>query len=576
MYKSLHQLIQPHIEMSFDNLPEDVRDRVVQDFFPHSWNRSTPAERLTLSLELDKQLDPALSEHAYWFDLQRQIGEIDRQLADAHVVSRQRPAIETQKCKERAAELERQLDVLKEKWYRPDFVAGSAQQRELERNKASHCPGVIEMPEALQFLAQNTGTMWTDSQLLSFASKCHIDLYAAVPPWTPTTIIRYRPDGGLFSRPHIEPGRHLLAVLSHGLVGAVWMAGKATATGASYSPFPDFGDTICFAEPIQVVRNDVRLTNERLLRILREWESIRCMSSIPATGIAPKVVSVEPDTHLNIAMDGHAPDLPPLGDNFPDDLFEQVLHAIEGSEVHSDLCYLANGQTETVVRTTMGPDRWIQRVKSRRFLSPIEFLALVHFVLLDFSHPGQDEKSIVLQWGEALLGSVLCGEVTARDPHSLLPLANHPNGLDWVIFLPDAEKFVASRGMEWTCSEVIDHIFAESFGMPASTQSAAAKSDCPQADPTRSSAKTEWTLKARALANEYISAWRAAGYAPTVGDAALYVEGVFSTEDVFNTRGEAIDQETIKREALVGITGRKPGERVNRNKVPEGNRQKLP
>lgn len=90
------------------------------------------------------------------------------------------------------------------------------------------------------------------------------------------------------------------------------------------------------------------------------------------------------------------------------------------------------------------------------------------------------------------------------------------------------------------------------------------------------SVKDKWIERAKELAAEYVTAWRAAGYAPTVADAALYVEAVFSTDGIFNTRGESIDRETIKREALAGITGRKPGERVNGAKIPTGKRESLP
>ena len=100
-----------------------------------------------------------------------------------------------------------------------------------------------------------------------------------------------------------------------------------------------------------------------------------------------------------------------------------------------------------------------------------------------------------------------------------------------------------------------------------------------QQDPSQakiSPAKHEWVAKAKNLGVEYVCAWRTAGYTPTVDDAALFVEGVFITEGTFNTRGEAIDRETIKREALVGITGRKPGERISAKKIPDAKRKKLP
>jgi hypothetical protein len=89
-------------------------------------------------------------------------------------------------------------------------------------------------------------------------------------------------------------------------------------------------------------------------------------------------------------------------------------------------------------------------------------------------------------------------------------------------------------------------------------------------------AKTQWTAAARELAISYVEAWREAGFEPTVSDAALFVEGELSSLSIFNTRGTYIDRETIKREALVGITNRSRGERRGTPKVPEGQRQKMP
>jgi hypothetical protein len=85
-----------------------------------------------------------------------------------------------------------------------------------------------------------------------------------------------------------------------------------------------------------------------------------------------------------------------------------------------------------------------------------------------------------------------------------------------------------------------------------------------------------WKQEAVKLANEYISAWRTKGYEATGEDAALYVEGVFSTREIYGKRGKFLDRATIKREALKGITGRKPGAKTKLSKVPTGQRENLP
>jgi hypothetical protein len=85
-----------------------------------------------------------------------------------------------------------------------------------------------------------------------------------------------------------------------------------------------------------------------------------------------------------------------------------------------------------------------------------------------------------------------------------------------------------------------------------------------------------WANVARRKANEYLLAWRNAGYEPTGEDAALYVEGEFSNLNVFGAQGKVLDRATIKKEALTGITGRKRGARSKKPKVPDGQRGRMP
>jgi hypothetical protein len=260
----------------------------------------------------------------------------------------------------------------------------------------------------------------------------------------------------------------------------------------------------------------------------------------------------------------------------PGDLYKQVLHAIEGVEIHSGIMHFPDGTKKTVERKTFGPDRWIERAKNRGILTPIQLLALIHFVIFEFGMSEEDEGRIVTHWFDALLRASECGDIVPRDLVSLLPLKTIPPNMDWIISLSDAEKFVASQGMEWTCAEIIEHLFAESFGAPQGGAGVARQGEPIQTSMRRTAAKEDWIKKAQAIAEGYLVEWRKAGYTPTVADAALYVEGVFSTQGTVNTRRELIDRETIKREALKGITGRKPGERVKGKKIPPEKREGLP
>jgi hypothetical protein len=90
-----------------------------------------------------------------------------------------------------------------------------------------------------------------------------------------------------------------------------------------------------------------------------------------------------------------------------------------------------------------------------------------------------------------------------------------------------------------------------------------------------SNAGPAWEPGARKLAEQYVLSWRKAGYEPTVADAALFVEGRLSTEGITGKAGKFLDSETI-RKALVGITGRKAGERIVNKKIPKNLRETLP
>jgi hypothetical protein len=460
MYESLHELVQPYLTYSFDDLPDDVAKRVTSDFFPHSWQRCTPAERSLLSLERDKELDPALSEHAHWFSLQSKLVAAEQNIAK--IVSARQHTGDEYEGEDALVGLRSQMSELKEEWHRPDFPLGSSQQLAVDKNRARHCPQLLAIPDALKFLAENTGRQWTLPQLLSVAAKCRVSLYADVPPWAPVTIIRNGPDG-FFSRDHIEPGCRLLALLDHDAVKSLWTTGTAQPRVACYPPFPEFGDLLVFTNPVSVSLDDIRITTERLLRLLTEWEGLRHIGAIAGEVDGRASDSPVPAHEFESTTGRRAAARPVRTDALPSRLLELVLHQIHGVEEDQLTAYLAGGVEEIVKRKTFGPERWIRRVKERGVLTAIQFVAIINFALHDFDSREQDEEIMVTQWAESLLNSADSGEIVARDPHSLLPLAYPAKGLDWVILLPDAEKFITARGMEWKCGTVIDHLFSETM-----------------------------------------------------------------------------------------------------------------
>jgi hypothetical protein len=148
--------------------------------------------------------------------------------------------------------------------------------------------------------------------------------------------------------------------------------------------------------------------------------------------------------------------------NQPPHLFEQVLHALKGEEVSRQTWHRADGTERTVEVKTFGPQRWIRRVHERGILTPVQLLAIILFSLWDFKDPQQDDGKIVSDWYRELNDAIDGGAIEPRDRNSLLPVAN-AKGTDWVLSLEEADAFVATRGMAWTCAEIAAHLFNEFF-----------------------------------------------------------------------------------------------------------------
>lgn len=68
----------------------------------------------------------------------------------------------------------------------------------------------------------------------------------------------------------------------------------------------------------------------------------------------------------------------------------------------------------------------------------------------------------------------------------------------------------------------------------------------------------EWKKIAREIGQEWMETERKEKRNPGVIDIAKYVEGELSNRNITGVRGRFLDWETIKREALTGITGRPP------------------
>jgi len=161
------------------------------------------------------------------------------------------------------------------------------------------------------------------------------------------------------------------------------------------------------------------------------------------------------------------------------------------------------------------------------------------------------------------------GSLTVRHPHTDLPTNTGSVRTYYEMVTPkDVNRWLSSidAPYQWECGGELDEpAVVETHTVQASRAPVAV-----------GAAKAQWIARARDLAAKYVDAWRAAGFEPTISDAALFVEGELFNKSIFNTRGGPIDRETIRRDALAGLTARRAGERRTGSKIPQGQRQKMP
>ena len=142
------------------------------------------------------------------------------------------------------------------------------------------------------------------------------------------------------------------------------------------------------------------------------------------------------------------------------DLFEQVLHHIDGSETE-----IQNWQTQDGIKTfefqSFGPDRWIESVHERGRMTGIECLAIILYALDESLFNPEPARRIVEGWAAELREAISTGEIHARDPVTLLALPTLPDGWEWFLSTADADKFIAARGMNWRFGEVARQLFIE-------------------------------------------------------------------------------------------------------------------
>lgn len=232
------------------------------------------------------------------------------------------------------------------------------------------------------------------------------------------------------------------------------------------------------------------------------------------------------------------------------ELFEQVMHALEGEDPPRTW-ETARGP---VVVSRAAFVEWMHRIERTDTPTALECVALIKFQISDFDQDA--ERRIVEGWSAALRAAASAGSVVPRDPVTLLPMQEVPDGWsDWGITLADADKFVAELGMPWTVTAIAEHLLEEANAallheheQVSGGHEVIAKPKAPTA-----TTKLDWKQMARGYATE---AWdaRRQGSSPSKEALAKMIERRFAAEGV-QGRGR-LTAENIRREALG--TWRKP------------------
>ena len=247
------------------------------------------------------------------------------------------------------------------------------------------------------------------------------------------------------------------------------------------------------------------------------------------------------------------------------DLFEQVLHAIEGEETESHTAVTICGEKAVCIRT-FGPDRWFEKAALGR-LDAINFLAVILFAVRDTFNLDA-ERRIVEDWATAIRAAAEIGEIVPRDQITLLPLHTLPDGWEWLVSIGDADSFVKARGMGWSCSSIVEHLVTQStspqialleqnphlFATKHANTKPPASSGAPVIDEHKADGETPagWVEQVRAIAIEYIHRHKASDLFPSQADVCADAEKVTRERKIYGPQGKPLSQSYIQRNAIQG------------------------
>lgn len=154
--------------------------------------------------------------------------------------------------------------------------------------------------------------------------------------------------------------------------------------------------------------------------------------------------------------------------------------------------------------------------------------------------------------------SLLIEAAAERDLPADIKLRINPYTADIIGPVEPSETTVATAEVvKWLGSLPRNDMPGRSEELAGNASSAKIEDDTAQEMPKSQPQQAVWKAAARQIGKEWLEQQRADGGDPGVIDVAKYVEGALIDKKITGARGKFLDWETIKREALTGITGRK-------------------
>lgn len=149
---------------------------------------------------------------------------------------------------------------------------------------------ISTVPEALAELQNQTGQPWSESDLFDFASKYNIELHAATPLSAVPVIYRFVFGQGLVERFRLSAGHSPLAVLFPWQVAHLWIRGETEARHPIDHEQPG-DDYKWYEEPVRVRREDVRVHERSLMRIVNVYRKLQAATGEAAAKPPPALSS---------------------------------------------------------------------------------------------------------------------------------------------------------------------------------------------------------------------------------------------------------------------------------------------